>query len=209
MERPHVQRCWVPTPPTPTILLSADQFLLESCTVSAADQMWRAGAGMEFATSRCRAAAAAQKSASRTPARTQSTYSVQHERMALCLCFSACLSAPLCVSLSLSNALTNWPEQIRAGRSAHAAGTFSQTDGSFLTVILHINDVPCCWNQSEARDYCRAHYYDLASIHNVQENDAVLLACMSAGASALVGDWVDQVRLTGTFSPATHFLLQI
>ena len=88
-------------------------------------------------------------------------------------------------------------------------GTFSQTYGSILTVILHINDVPCCWNQSEARDYCRAHYYDLASIHNVQENDAVLLACMDAGASALVGDWVDQVRLTGTFSPATHFLIQI
>ena len=129
--------------------------------------------------------------------------------MALCLCLSACLSAPLCVSLSLSNALTNRPEQVRAGRSAHAAGTFFQTDGSILTVILHINDVPCFWNQSEARDYCRAHYYDLASIHNVQENDAVLLACMYAGASALVGDWVDQVHLTGTFSPATHFLIQI
>jgi len=50
--------------------------------------------------------------------------------------------------------------------------------------------------QSEARDYCRAHFYDLASIHTVQENDAVLLACISAGASAIIGDWVDQ---TGSF----------
>ena len=25
-------------------------------------------------------------------------------------------------------------------------GAFSQTYGSNITVILHINDVPCCWN---------------------------------------------------------------
>ena len=30
----------------------------------------------------------------------------------------------------------------------HTHGTFSQTYGSILTVILHINDVPCCWNQA-------------------------------------------------------------
>ena len=28
------------------------------------------------------------------------------------------------------------------------SGTFSQTYGSILTVILHINDVPCCWDQA-------------------------------------------------------------
>ena len=27
-------------------------------------------------------------------------------------------------------------------------GTFPQTYGSILTVILHINDVPCCWTQA-------------------------------------------------------------
>ena len=31
--------------------------------------------------------------------------------------------------------------------AAERAGTFSQAYGSILTVILHINDVPCCWNQ--------------------------------------------------------------
>ena len=30
-------------------------------------------------------------------------------------------------------------------------GAFSQTYGSILTVILHINDVPCCWNQEVMR----------------------------------------------------------
>ena len=30
--------------------------------------------------------------------------------------------------------------------SAHA-GALSQTYGSILTVILHMNDVPCCWNR--------------------------------------------------------------
>ena len=30
------------------------------------------------------------------------------------------------------------------------AGTFSQTYGSILTVILHSNGVPCCWNQAAA-----------------------------------------------------------
>jgi hypothetical protein len=33
----------------------------------------------------------------------------------------------------------------RAGRQL-LHGTFSQTYGSILTLILHINDVPCCWN---------------------------------------------------------------
>ena len=27
-------------------------------------------------------------------------------------------------------------------------GTFSQTHGSILTVISHMNDVPCCWTQT-------------------------------------------------------------
>ena len=32
------------------------------------------------------------------------------------------------------------------GGNAAAAGTFPQTYGSVLTVIVHSNDVPCCWN---------------------------------------------------------------
>ena len=51
-------------------------------------------------------------------------------------------------------------------------------------------------DQTAATAYCREHYHDLAAIHNVQENNAVLAACQNAGASALVGDWVDQ---TGSF----------
>ena len=42
--------------------------------------------------------------------------------------------------------------QFHYGRcDAFGPGTFSQTYGSILTVILHINDVPCCWNQAMAR----------------------------------------------------------
>ena len=32
---------------------------------------------------------------------------------------------------------------------------------------------------SDARDYCRAHFDDLASIHSDEENEAVLQACLS------------------------------
>lgn len=39
-------------------------------------------------------------------------------------------------------------------------------------------------DQASARTYCQVHFYDLASVHNVQENNAVLLACMS-GENAL------------------------
>ena len=33
------------------------------------------------------------------------------------------------------------------GRQFVEAGKFSQTYGRLLTVILHTNGVPCCWNQ--------------------------------------------------------------
>ena len=35
-------------------------------------------------------------------------------------------------------------------RCGSETGTFSQTYGSILTVILHSNGVPCCWNQAAA-----------------------------------------------------------
>ena len=38
---------------------------------------------------------------------------------------------------------------------ARAAGMFSQTYGSILTVILHINDVTCCWTQLRCLSWTR------------------------------------------------------
>ena len=35
----------------------------------------------------------------------------------------------------------------RHSRRVDRQGMFYQTYGSILTVILHMNDVPCCWNQ--------------------------------------------------------------
>ena len=51
-------------------------------------------------------------------------------------------------------------------------------------------------NHDSAQDYCRQHFHDLASIHNVQENNAVMRACTSEGASHIIGDWTDP---TGSF----------
>ena len=45
------------------------------------------------------------------------------------------------------------PEQraeISVALQPMVTGAFSQTYGRILTVILHINDVPCCWNQATA-----------------------------------------------------------
>ena len=40
--------------------------------------------------------------------------------------------------------------QIKLLDLGDVAGTFSQAYGSILTVILHINDVPCCWVMSQS-----------------------------------------------------------
>ena len=42
------------------------------------------------------------------------------------------------------------PQRRRPRRSAAAAGTFSQTHGRILTVISHINDVPCLSDPDQA-----------------------------------------------------------
>eukprot|EP01044_Picomonas_judraskeda_P004551 COSAG03_NODE_403_length_8183_cov_30.968209_3_plen_219_part_00 len=47
-------------------------------------------------------------------------------------------------------------EGSKIARILHGAapGTFSQTYGSILTVVLHSNDVPCCWNQAPHQLIC-------------------------------------------------------
>ena len=45
------------------------------------------------------------------------------------------------------------------------SGAFSQTYGSILTVILHINDAPCCWNQGILRMSSPTVLMNLSSRH--------------------------------------------
>ena len=46
-------------------------------------------------------------------------------------------------------------------------GTFSQTYGGILTLILHINDVPCCWIQLIVGEY------DWLDVHQRLERESV------------------------------------
>ena len=40
--------------------------------------------------------------------------------------------------------------EVRFGIRLYHTGTFPQTYGRILSVILHINGVPCCWSQTAA-----------------------------------------------------------
>ena len=56
--------------------------------------------------------------------------------------------------------------------------TFFQTHGSILTVILHVNDVPCCWNQEvDARVAIAARVSSAEdAINRLQAENAALRA---------------------------------
>ena len=108
---------------------------------------------------------------------------------------SLSLSLSLSRSRSLSVSFSEWLRAACAGSPAlcqtpivpsppppvDPAGTFSQTYGSTLTFILHINDVTCCWpraavvyNQNRA---CKGAYTSEPSLcEGTESHPAVLLA---------------------------------
>ena len=63
--------------------------------------------------------------------------------------------AAAALAAELSEVKQSLVEAVECGEAAAdaLAGAFSQTHGSILTVILHMNGVPCCWHQSCGR--CR------------------------------------------------------
>ena len=50
-----------------------------------------------------------------------------------------------------SKTVDEFAEQLYGLLLVPGTGTFSQTYGSILTVISHVNGVPCCWNQAATR----------------------------------------------------------